>query len=141
GTGDRNRVQGDRLPLVLFMTDGEPTVGERNVDAIAARAARLRGDARLFTFGLGGDVNVALIEQLALQGRGTAQFVRPDESIERAVELVASRLRQPVLSDVRISVEGGDVHLSRLYPTQPLDVFAGQDLVVLARYDGSGTAN
>jgi hypothetical protein len=28
-----------------------------------------------------------------------------------------------------------------MYPAQPLDVFAGQDLVVLARYDGSGTAN
>jgi Ca-activated chloride channel family protein len=85
-------------------------------------------------------VKVALLEQLALQGRGTAQFVRPDESIERAVELVASRLRQPVLSDVRISVAGDEVHLSRMYPTQPLDVFAGQDLVLLSRYDGEGTA-
>jgi Ca-activated chloride channel homolog len=140
--GDDNRI-GDRsrLPLVLFITDGEPTVGERDPDAIAARAARERGDARVFTFGLGSDVNVSLIEQLALQGRGTAQFVRPDESIEHAVELVASRLRQPVLSDVRITVDGDNVHLSRMYPTQPLDVFAGQDLVVLARYDGSGTAN
>lgn len=131
---------GGRLSLVLFMTDGAPTVGERDPIAIAARAARLRGDARVFTFGVGADLNVGLIEQLALEGRGTAHFVRPDESVERAVELVATRLRAPLLTDVRVSIDG-DVRLSRLYPTGPQDIFAGQDLVLLARYDGDGSAN
>src|SRR5437667_139846 len=121
--------------------DVAATIGERDPAAIAARAARLRGDARVFTFGLGADVNVGLIEQLAMEGRGTANFVRPDEDVERAVELVASRLRQPLLTDVRISVDGGDVRLSRMHPVAPFDVFAGQDLVVLARYEGSGHAN
>ena len=79
--------------------------------------------------------------ELAIEGRGTANFVRPDEDVERAVELVASRLRQPLLTDVRISVDGGDVRLSRMHPVAPFDVFAGQDLVVLARYEGSGHAN
>jgi len=86
---------GGRLSLVLFVTDGEPTVGERDPAAIAAHAARLRGSQRVFTFGLGADVNARLIEQLALEGHGTAQFVRPDEDVERAVGLVASRLKSP----------------------------------------------
>jgi hypothetical protein len=128
------------MPLVLFMTDGAPTVGDRDPASIAARAARLRGDARVFTFGLGADVNVGLIEQLALEGRGTAHFVRPEENVERSVELLATRLRQPLLTDVRIAVDGGNVRLSRMYPNGVTDVFAGQDLVVLARYEGSGPA-
>ena len=131
---------GERLPLVLFMTDGAATVGERDPATIAARAARLRGDARVFTFGLGADVNIGLIEQLAIEGHGTAHFVRPDENVERSVELLATRLRTPLLTDVRVSIDG-DVRLSRTYPAGPLDVFAGQDLVVLARYDGGGRAN
>jgi Ca-activated chloride channel family protein len=134
------RRNGDRLPIVLFMTDGTATVGERDPAAIAARASRLRGDARIFTFGLGADLNVGLMEQLAIEGRGTAHFVRPDENVERVVQLVATRLRTPLLTDVRITMDG-DVRLSRMYPTGALDVFAGQDLVVLARYDGSGSAN
>jgi Ca-activated chloride channel homolog len=58
------------------------------------------------------------------------------------VELVATRLRQPLLTDVRVSVEGGggNVRLSRLYPAGEQDIFAGQDLVLLARYEGSGPA-
>jgi len=124
--------------MVLFMTDGEPTVGVRDPSQIAARAARIRGEARLFTFGLGADVNVALLEQLALGGRGTATFVRPDESPERAVEIVASRLTSPVATSLRVRAEG--VRLHGRHPQGSYDLFAGQDLVVLARYSGSGRA-
>jgi Ca-activated chloride channel family protein len=128
----------ERLPLVVFVTDGEPTVGERNPDAIAASAARLRGDARVFTVGVGTGVNATLVEQLALQGRGTAHFVRDEESVEAPVSLLARRLAEPLLTDVKLSATG--VRLSHVMPNGPIDVFAGQDLVVLARYDGSGEA-
>jgi Ca-activated chloride channel homolog len=127
-----------RLPLVLFLTDGEPTVGLRAPDAIAELAAKRRGDRRIFTFGVGAELNAALVEQLALEGRGTATFVRPEESVERAVGLVASRLVDPVLTNVRVTADG--VRLSRLHPQLPADLFAGQDLVLLARYHGSGRA-
>ncbi|MBK5189823.1 MAG: hypothetical protein JJD97_16390, partial [Gemmatimonadaceae bacterium] len=132
------------LSLVLFVTDGEPTVGERDPAAIAAHAARLRGAQRVFTFGLGADVNAQLIEQLALEGHGTAQFVRPDEDVERAVGLVASRLTSPIASDLRVSVQCGDergcARLVHALPEGTVDLFAGRDLVLLTRYTGSGHA-
>lgn len=126
----------DRLPLVLFVTDGMATVGETSPEAIAAEAGRLRKNVRVFTFGLGADVNLSLLEQLAIEGRGTAQFVRPEESVERAVSLVASRLAAPRVTDVRVTASG--VRLSRLLPGDATDIFAGQDLVLLARYAGRG---
>ncbi|HEY2895866.1 MAG TPA: VIT domain-containing protein [Gemmatimonadaceae bacterium] len=141
-----SRGAAGRLSLVLFVTDGEPTIGERDPAAIAAHAARLRGSQRVFTFGLGADVNAQLIEQLALEGHGTAQFVRPDEDVERAVGLVASRLTSPIASDLRVTVQcGGNdagecVHLVHALPEGPIDLFAGQDLVLLSRYSGSGRA-
>ncbi len=132
------RVQYGRLPIILFLTDGQPTVGERNPTAIAASVARQRGPRRLFTFGVGADLNVSLIEQLALEGRGTASFVRPEESVERAVGIVASRLTSPLVTDVRVHADG--VRLLKMHPSGPVDIFAGEDLVLLARYDGSGNA-
>lgn len=125
-----------RLGLVLFVTDGEPTVGERNPDAIATRVARLRKSRRIFSFGVGAELNAALVERLAVEGRGTAHFVRPDESVERAVSVVASRLASPVITDVRVYADG--VRLLKLHPSEATDVFAGQDYVLLARYSGSG---
>ncbi|MHB8838405.1 MAG: hypothetical protein ACYC7F_05575, partial [Gemmatimonadaceae bacterium] len=125
----------DRLPVVLFLTDGAPTVGERNGDRIAALAERLRGRRRVFTFGVGVDVNAALLEQLALSGRGTAQFVRPEEDVERAVGIVAQRLANPVATDLRVRVNG--VRLDRVQPSGTFDLFAGQEVTLFARYRGT----
>jgi Ca-activated chloride channel family protein len=132
----------ERLPLVLFVTDGAPTVGERDPVRLADLARRdSRGQRpRVFSFGVGADVNVTLLEQLAIEGRGTSQFVRPEESVERSVALVAARLVDPVLTDVRVSATG-NISFNRMLPAAGADVFAGQDLVVFARYrgDGNGT--
>jgi Ca-activated chloride channel family protein len=133
----RPAASSGRLCLVLFVTDGEPTVGERDPEAIAARVASLRGSRRIFSFGVGAELNVALVERLALEGRGTAHFVRPNESVERAVSIVASRLTSPVVTDMRVHADG--VRLSRTHPTQPSDIFAGQDFVMLTRYDRDGS--
>jgi len=139
----RPAVADGRLPIILFLTDGEPTIGETQPDRLATIAsdanARTRDSRRIFTFGLGSDVNVSLLETLALEGRGTSQFVRPDESVERMVGIVADRLVGPVLTDVRIRVEG-DPRLSKMLPSQPSDLFADHDLVALARYSGHGQA-
>jgi Uncharacterized protein containing a von Willebrand factor type A (vWA) domain len=133
----RGETPSGRLGLVLFVTDGEPTIGERDPEAIATRVDRLRGSRRIFSFGVGADLNAALVERLAVEGRGTAQFVRPDESVERAVSLVASRLTNPVVTDVRVYADG--VRLVKKLPSETADIFAGQDYVLLARYSGSGT--
>lgn len=131
-------VQQGRLPIILFLTDGQPTVGERDAGVIAFAVEKRRGSRRVFTFGVGADLNVALIEQLAIEGRGTASFVRPDESVERAVGIVASRLTNPLVTDVRLRADG--VRLLNMHPSGPVDIFAGEDLVILSRYDGSGDA-
>ncbi len=137
-TALEGRTDGERLPLLVFITDGEPTVGERDPARIAALASRLRDDTRIFSIGVSADVNATLIEQLAVEGRGTAHYVRNDESVERTVSLLASRLTAPVLTNVRVRADG--VRLSQVMPAGSIDVFAGQDLVVLARYEGSGNA-
>ena len=38
-------IQSGRLPIVLFLTDGQPTVGERDPSVIASNVAKQRGIA------------------------------------------------------------------------------------------------
>lgn len=127
-----------RLGLLLFLTDGAPTVGEQNAARLAAYAARHREERRVFTFGLGADVNAALLEQLALDGAGTAHFVRPQEDVERIVGVVAQRITRPVATDIRVRAEG--VTLTQVMPAGRIDLFAGQELTILAKYRGDATA-
>src|SRR6476469_3068807 len=54
----------ERPFVIIFLTDGLPTVGTRNPDEIVADVKKA-GDARIFSFGIGSDVNTQLLDQIA----------------------------------------------------------------------------
>ena len=126
-----------RVPFVIFVTDGLPSIGEQNPERIAERVERTRGRARVFAFGVGYDVNTYLLDRLSSAARGSTQYVQPNEDVERAVSRLAQKIQRPVLTDLRIA--GSPARLVEVYPAQLPDLFAGEDLVVFARYEGSGT--
>jgi Ca-activated chloride channel family protein len=123
-----------RLPIVVFLTDGLPSAGETDADRIAAEAERSRGRARVFAFGVGYDVNTALLDGLSAAGRGSTQFVEPGEDVEAAVGLLAAKVRHPVLTDLALG--DAPVRLTEIYPAQLPDLFAGEELIVFGRYAG-----
>ncbi|MGH7574255.1 MAG: VWA domain-containing protein, partial [Longimicrobiales bacterium] len=125
-----------RLPVVVFMTDGEPTVGETNPERIARRAEAAAGRARVFAFGVGYDVNTVLLDRLGVATRGTAQYVDAGEDVERTVGLLAAKIRRPVLGD--LAIEGAPVRVIEVYPQRLPDLFAGEELLIFGRYEGAG---
>lgn len=124
---------GDRLPVTVFLTDGLPTVGETSVDAITAAVQEKRGRMRVFAFGVGHDVNTALLDRMSEEGRGSTTYVAPGESVERALSLLAIRIQHPILTDLVLA--GAPVRLKEIYPVQIPDVFAGEELVLFGRYE------
>lgn len=122
-----------RLPMVIFLTDGLPTAGERDPERIAAIAEASRGRARVFAFGVGYDVNTRLLDALAAAGRGTTAYVEPQEDVEVAVGELAAKIRHPVLTD--LALVDAPVRIHELYPVTIPDLFAGEELVLLARYE------
>jgi Ca-activated chloride channel family protein len=124
-----------RLPIVLFLTDGLPSVGEQNPEQIAARTDRERGATRVFAFGIGYDVNTYLLDRLSAAGRGATAYVTPDENMEDAVGGLMAKIQHPVLTD--LALEAG-VRIEELYPQRLPDLFSGEELVVFGRYSGSG---
>lgn len=132
----RVRSPDDRLPVVIFLTDGLPSVGEQSPEKLADRAEARAGRARVFAFGVGHDVNTHLLDRLGEAGRGSTQYVEPGENVERALGLLAAKIRHPVLTDVEIA--GAPVRLDEVYPVHLPDVFAGEELVLFGRYRGQG---
>ncbi|MGH7501108.1 MAG: VIT domain-containing protein [Longimicrobiales bacterium] len=124
-----------RLPVVLFLTDGLPSVGERNPERIAEMAGEANQRARIFAFGVGHDVNTYLLDRLGVEGRGGSQYVQPGEDVEAAVSALATRVRHPVLTELRIA--NTPVRLEDVYPRTLPDLFAGEELILFGRYTGS----
>lgn len=135
----------DRPAYILFLTDGQPTQGEMNVDAIVRNALNnLPGERslRLFTFGVGYDVNTDLLDILAEELRGTSHYVRPDEAIDEAVSDFYTQVSTPVLADIQLDFIqldfGESAYVEEVYPYPLPDLFAGRQLVVVGRYREGG---
>jgi Ca-activated chloride channel family protein len=125
---------------VVFFTDGQPTVGETDPEKILSNvSARNTASTRIFTFGVGDDVNAALLDRLANQTRALSTYVHPEEDIEVKVSSLYAKISHPVLTNLKLAA-GGDIHLKEVYPAQLPDLFHGNQLIVLARYHGKGHA-
>src|SRR5690606_5292402 len=100
--------------------------------------------ARLFTFGVGYDVNSRLLDRLARDNFGQSEYVRPDEDIEAHVSRVYNRISSPVLTDVAVQFEFDELRseegspINRRYPDDVHDLFEGEQLVILGRYRKPG---
>lgn len=128
------------LGVVVFLTDGLPTVAEQDPERIAARAEERRGEFRVFSFGIGYDVNAYLLDRLTERARGRTEYITPGGDIERAVGTLTSRIASPVLADV--ALEGGDgVELYDVQPQTLPDLFAGDEVVVFGRYRPAGSGD
>jgi Ca-activated chloride channel family protein len=129
-----------RTFTVVFFTDGQPTVGEINPDAILKNVMAKRTDnTRIFTFGVGDDVNAVLLDRLADQTRAVSTYVRPEEDIEVKVSALYDKISHPVLTELKLTA-GSGVELREMYPNHLPDLFHGGQLVVLGRYTGYGAA-
>jgi len=123
------------LGVVVFLTDGQASTGETDPERIADRAEQGRGRFRVFSFGIGDDVNTFLLDRLTERARGTTEYIRPGENIERAVGALSTKVASPVLTDVTI-LAGSGVELYDLQPGNLPDLFAGDEMVVFGRYRG-----
>jgi Ca-activated chloride channel family protein len=124
------------LGVVVFLTDGQASTGETDPERIAERAEQGRGRFRVFSFGIGDDVNTYLLDRLTERARGTTEYIGPGENIERAVGSLAAKVASPVLTDLAVSA-GAGVELYDLQPTNLPDLFAGDEMVVFGRYRGT----
>jgi Ca-activated chloride channel family protein len=122
-----------RPRMLVFLTDGLPTVGDTSVARILehTRVAR-RDGVRLFTFGVGYDVNTRLLDRVAADNGGVADYVDPREDLEVKVSAFFDKVNHPVLSDVRVDM--GGVRTDLVYPRAAPDLFRGTQLVLVGRY-------
>lgn len=122
----------NRLRMIVFNTDG--LIGsEAQVYKIIQQN---RNRARLFTFGIGNGVNRYLIDVMAEEGRGDAEYVTLAEQADAAVTRFWKKTNTPVLTDVTASFSGATV--SEIQPGALPDVFSDRPIVIYGRYTGSG---
>lgn len=129
---------------LVFLSDGEPTARECNEMKLAQIAREEnKNRARIFTFGVGNDVNSRLLDRFVTDSRGQGEYVRPDENIEDSVSKLYTRIESPVLTDVAFEFAlkndaNAKYFTNLVYPSGTIDVFSGEQVVLVGRYSKSG---
>ncbi len=120
----------DRLRIICYMTDGYVGNDMQILDYIGKN----RGRARMFPFGVGSSPNRFLIDGMAREGKGAAEYVSLDEDGQKAAERFYRRVANPLLRDIELDF--GDLPVEEVYPKYIPDVFTAGPIVVKGRYTG-----
>ncbi len=145
GTGGTMMIEGvraaigypedpDRMRFVIFLTDG--FIGNE-AEILGELQSTLGENTRLFSVGVGSSPNRYLIEGLAEEGRGHAYYVGLNEDPTEAVSAIYEKINDPYL--VGISIDWGALDVHDVYPSRIPDLYAGEPLVIVGQYDGSGS--
>jgi Ca-activated chloride channel family protein len=127
----------DRPTTVIFLTDGLATVGVEDAGTILENVAEAAPeDVRIFSFGVGDDVDTDLLDQLSIDHGGASTYVRPGENITETVSAFYAKIDSPVLSN--LEVDFGSIKADQIYPERVPDLFAGSQLVMVGRYRNGG---
>jgi Ca-activated chloride channel homolog len=129
----------DHIRIVCFLTDGN--VGN---DMEIVGEIQRHPKARVFSFGIGNSVNRFLLDKMAEQGRGEAEYVFLNRGDQKDTEAAADaakrfyeRVRSPLLTD--ISVDWNGLPVEDVYPKRLPDLFSARPLFITGRYTGAAS--
>lgn len=135
----------DGVPyMIIFLTDGKPTIGETENDVLLEKIEKNLskgngGGVRVFTFGIGHDINTHLLDRITEVTRAYSSYIAPEEDIEVKVSNFYSKVQSPVLTEIGLNF-GKGIRVSKTYPVHLPDLFKGSSMTVLGRYSGDGDA-
>ncbi|HJW93728.1 MAG TPA: VIT domain-containing protein [Thermoanaerobaculia bacterium] len=134
-----NRAESSRPKVVIFITDGKPTVGETDEDRLVKRVTDANVEhLRIFTFGVGDDLNTHFLDKLTEATHAARTYVSEKEDLELPVSSFYEKIKSPVLVDISLEFDRG-LGVTKVYPRDLPDLFKGNQLTVFGRYGGTGS--
>lgn len=120
------------VSLIIFLTDGRPTVGEIQSAAILGNArSAVQEKFCIFTIGIGNDVDYRLLDRMALENCGMMRRISEEADASAMLKGFYDEIGTPLLSDIRINYTEDSVQ----YVTQHLftNYFNGSEIVIAGK--------
>ncbi len=125
---------------IIFITDGKPTIGEYDEGKLMKKITDANSKShRIFTFGIGEDLNIKLLDKIAADGRGLRAYVSEGDDISSTVTNFFSKISAPVLTDVKIYFADAPNEY-QIFPKNCPDIFYGSSLTISGRFRNPGNS-
>lgn len=118
---------------IVFLTDGLPNIGQVRESSIrdAVLEANSNPFRHIYTFGVGTNVNVPLLDHIAMAAKGRSTYILPNEHIGLKVASISSKLNGFIYTEMK-TAHADDAKLDTLLPYK--EAYAGEQLVVTGTY-------
>lgn len=128
----------NRPHLIIFITDGKPTIGETDEKKLLDKIkSGNKNGVRIFTFGIGYDINTHLLDKITEQTNSYRSYITPDEDIEDKISKFYMKVKSPVFTDISLKFVGNS-RINQIYPSKIPDIFKGSSVNIVGRYSGDG---
>ncbi|MBP1861044.1 marine proteobacterial sortase target protein [Rhizobium herbae] len=124
-------VEPGALRQVVFLTDG--AIG--NEEQLFAEISRNRGDARVFTVGIGSAPNTHFMTKAAEIGRGTFTLIGSEDQVAARMGELFDKLEKPVMTDIAVTFDGANAQ--DITPNPMPDLYRGEPVALTAQLDGT----
>ncbi|XP_072233841.1 inter-alpha-trypsin inhibitor heavy chain H5 [Leuresthes tenuis] len=126
------------VSLIIFLTDGRPTVGEiQSTSILGNTRSAVQEKFCIFTIGIGNDVDYRLLERMALDNCGMMRRIHEDADASAMLKGFYDEIGTPLLSDIRVNYTEDSVS----YVTQNLfsNYFNGSEIVIAGKLTNQST--
>ncbi|XP_047430658.1 inter-alpha-trypsin inhibitor heavy chain H5 [Mugil cephalus] len=120
------------VSLIIFLTDGRPTIGEvQSTTILGNTRSAVQEKFCIFTIGIGNDVDYRLLERMALENCGMMRRINEEADASSMLKGFYDEIGTPLLSDIRINYTEDSVQ----YVTQHLftNYFNGSEIVIAGK--------
>ncbi|MBN2545989.1 MAG: VWA domain-containing protein [Spirochaetes bacterium] len=124
--------------IIIFITDGKPTIGETEEDKLIQKIQKSNTlKTRIFTFGIGEELNIHLLDKITKETKAYSSYISPSENIEVKISSFYQKIQYPVLTDIKINFSK-NINVYNVYPKEFPDLFVGSSLTLSGKYKGEG---
>lgn len=124
--------------FVVFVNGSEASVGTTSDDDLLelVKEISLR-NLHFYTIGMGNQVHVHLLDQIAAHTLGESHYVLPSQNVEERIGEIYSGINDPIIVNLHLyDIENFDVIDS--YPSNVRNLFKNRPLYVIGRYQSAG---
>ena len=126
----------NRVPIIVFLTDGEPTEGITSPYVIRKNIKDAnKAKVSIFTiaFGIDNEANYDFLKALSLENYGIAQRFFQEGKVEEEMTNFYKTISTPLITDMSFTYNT----VSDVVNTGQFNLFAGSEAIVLGKYTGS----
>jgi len=125
------------VPIIVFLTDGQPTAGETWTDNIRSNVMAANSQSvAIFSLAFGNDCDFPFLEALSLENFATAQRVDANTDASVQFQNFYETVSTPLLKNINF---GYDADVSQVYPSHADQLFEGSEIAVVGRFNASRT--